>query len=369
MQRASKGVGRSGLSKGSVRFGLYRALVLFLVLLIVPYLIITVLNRDGALDEMHRSRIRYEVALRIHTDPHWERLPYEQRQRLVDELVQHEYSRQGFNQPFVRRNLVHLWRAVSLDVGLGDSPIGSPFEVRPFLAERLQPTALLFGTAMLLVFLISFFFALFASRRRGGLADRLAVRLVPISSLPAWFCGIFLVLIFTAALGWLPWGGMVDIPPPDTSWQYALSVLKHMVLPVSAMVISSLFAATYLWRPFFARHSSDEHAEPAGAGPSSSEAIDSGSFVRSTLPGMIKHFVILAASVLMGSIVLEVVFRWPGLGLALWHAIQVADTAVVLGALVIYGYVLAFLAVMVLLLDFLDVRFVRRRETVEEQGG
>jgi len=72
---------------------------------------------------------------------------------------------------------------------------------------------------------------------------------------------------------------------------------------------------------------------------------------------------------LMGSIVLEVVFRWPGLGYTLLSAIQMRDTAVILGALVIYGFVLAFLAVMVFLLDFLDVWLMQRRGRVAAQGG
>jgi len=70
---------------------------------------------------------------------------------------------------------------------------------------------------------------------------------------------------------------------------------------------------------------------------------------------------------LMGSIVLEVVFRWPGLGYTLLSAIQMRDTAVITGALVIYGYLLAFLAVLVFLLDFLDVRLVLRRVRAGEE--
>jgi len=338
-------------SRGLVRFGLSRAVVLLLILLVAPYLTIAIMNWGGALDQMLASRIRHEVTMHIMTDPVLRELPAAERERLADVMVQDEYGRLGLDQPLIRRNFDHMWRAISLELGQSEammSDTGSR-QVRTLLSERVGPTFRLFGTAMLLLFAVSVPVGLllsFVSRRRGRFLDRLFIRLAPISAAPGWFYGIVLILIFGAYAGGLPWGRAVG-----------------------AILLGSVFASIYSWRTFFVGHSSDEQNEPAGAGDSSAEAVDRGSFLRPTPPRIITHFLVLATSVLMGSIVLEVVFHWPGLGRLLYQAIMMADTPVILGALVIYGYVLTFLVVMVFLLDFLDVWLIQRRGLVEAQGG
>lgn len=71
--------------------------------------------------------------------------------------------------------------------------------------------------------------------------DRIVIAMAPTSSAPAWFYGIFLILLFAALLGWLPFGGMIDAPPPQGALARALSIAKHMILPLLALVISSIF--------------------------------------------------------------------------------------------------------------------------------
>lgn len=353
---------------GLVRYGLSRALVLFLILLIVPYLIIGVINRDGTLDEMHRSRIRYEVVRLCSADPDLQELPPAEFQRLVDEAIQEEFIRQEFDRPFLRRNFTHLWRATILDLGWSQTLIGDSREVRPLLAERVGRTSLLFGTAMILMLLISLFVDLAASRHRGRFLDRLGTMLAPFSAVPGWFYGIFLILI-VSAVGLPPPGGMADFGLSPGSPGYVLSVLRHLILPVSAISLGSIFVAIYSWRTFFVGRSSDERIESAGAGRSSSATSVSGSFLRPTPPRAIIYFLVLVTSLLMGSIIVEMIFNWPGLGRLLYQAIQVNQTPVILGSLVIYGYVLAFLAVMVFVLDFLDVWLIQRRASAGAPGG
>ena len=76
--------------------------------------------------------------------------------------------------------------------------------------ERLPSTLVLFGTANLLLFFIALFAGLSLSRRYGSFADKAVLAMAPTSSAPPWFYGIFLILIFAALLGVLPFGGMVS---------------------------------------------------------------------------------------------------------------------------------------------------------------
>src|SRR5207247_10354598 len=120
--------------------------------------------------------------------------------------------------------------------------------VRNIILDRLPATLLLFVSAELLLFFSSIFMALSLSRRYGSPRDRSVIARAPPSAAPAWFYGIFLILIFAALLRVLPFVGMVDAPSPQQPAVFALSVLRHMVLPIAAIVLSSIFIAVYSLR-------------------------------------------------------------------------------------------------------------------------
>jgi peptide/nickel transport system permease protein len=89
------------------------------------------------------------------------------------------------------------------------------------------------------------------------------ITLSPTSAAPPWFYGIFLILIFAAVFKVLPFGGMVDAPVPETKVEYGLSVLKHLILPASALIISNLFLSIYNFRTFFLIYSSEDYVDMA----------------------------------------------------------------------------------------------------------
>jgi peptide/nickel transport system permease protein len=191
------------------------------------------------------------------------------------------------------------------------------------------------------VFVIAIFAALFLSRRYGSFLDRAVIALAPTSAAPAWFYGIFLILIFSSLLRVLPFGGIVDVPPPESAPAYALSVLKHLVLPVTAILIGSLFISIYNWRTFFLIYSSEDYVEVAKAKGLPSRAIERRYILRPTLPPIITSFAFTLISLWSGAIILETVFGWPGLGRLVFQAIGQFDTPVIIASTVIYAYLLA----------------------------
>jgi peptide/nickel transport system permease protein len=148
----------------------------------------------------------------------------------------------------------------------------------------------------------------------------------------------------------LPWGGMVEAPPPPTILGYARSLLRHLILPASSIMISSLFASIYSWRTFFLIYSSEDYLDLARAKGLSSQEIERRYILQPTLPPIITSFLLMMITVWMGAIVLERVFGWPGIGRLFYLAINLADTPVILGTVVIFGYMLA---VTVFMLDFI----------------
>ena len=325
------------------KYTLIRFFMLFFAVVVGVYLTILIANMGGYVDEILRSEIRERIAIQISLDPQYKELSTEERKELQAKLVALEEERLGLNEPFLIRSVNYLKDALLLDLGRAKhmtSDSGSR-QVKLIILERLPATLLLFGTSFLLNFFISLFFALMLSRRYGSFWDRLVVALSPTSAAPGWFYGIFLIVIFAAWLGVLPYGGMVDAPPPDNPLQYALSVAKHMVLPLLALAISQIFLSIYSWRTFFLIYSTEDYVEMAKAKGLTPRAIERRYILRPTLPTIVTNFALAAIAVWFGAIIFETVFNWPGIGRVYFQAIGLFDTAVIVGTTVLYAYLLA----------------------------
>ncbi len=334
------------------KYTVSRVLALFLTMVVGVYLTILIANMGGYVDKIRSSQIREQVGAQYGLDPVFRQLPRAEREAIIAQIVADEEKRFGLDQPFFVRSLRFLANAMSLNLGRAQdltSDSGSS-EVRRIILERLPPTLLLFATANMFLFFSSIFFALSLSRRYGSVMDRLVVALAPTSAAPGWFYGIFLILIFSAVLGVLPFGGMVAAPPPEAPLARAISTLQHMILPVTAVLISSIFQAIYNWRTFFLIYSSEDYVEMAKAKGLPSKTIERRYILRPTLPTIITNFALTLIALWTGAIILETVFNWPGLGRLLYRAIGLYDTPVIVGSTVIYAYLLA---ITVFLLDFI----------------
>jgi peptide/nickel transport system permease protein len=336
------------------RYSLVRLVMLLFTVFIGVYLTILIANMGGYVDEMRRGAIREQVSIFIMADQSAEmrRMSTEERTQRIEDQVALAEKRLGLDKPFIVRSFGFLADAMTLNLGHADlmfSDSGSK-TVRLILLERLPSTLVLWGLANLILFFLSLFVALFLSRRYGSLVDRVIIGLAPTSSAPAWFYGLFLILIFAAILQVLPFGSLVDAPPPEEPLRYALSLAKHLILPVSAIVISAVFLNAYNWRTFFMIYSSEDYVEMAKAKGLSDREIERRYVLRPTLPTIITQFALLLITLWTGAIILETIFNWPGLGRALYQAIGLYDTPVIVGSTVIYAYLLA---VTVFLLDFI----------------
>lgn len=326
-----------------LRYIVLRGLSLFVTVVFGVYLAILVANMGGYVDEIRRAQIREQVGATMLGDPKMRALPSSEVRRMIDQQIELEEKRLGLDRHFILRSFTYLRDALTLSLGRAErltSDKGSR-EVRAILLERLPATLLLFGTADLIIFFTAIFAALFLSRRYGSFLDRAVVALAPTSAAPAWFYGIFLILLFASVLRILPYGGMVDVPPPESALAYAASVLRHLVLPVAAILIGSLFIGIYNWRTFFLIYSSEDYVEVAKAKGLPSGVIERRYILRPTLPPIITSLAFMLISLWSGAIILETVFSWPGLGRLLFQAVGQFDTPVIIGSVVIYAYLLA----------------------------
>ena len=327
-----------------VKYTGFRMIMLFVTVVVGVFLVILLANMGGHVDDIRRSQIRENVGNRLRAQQEMLRdMDFEERQAYEQQLVEQEERRLGLDQPLYLRYAIYLRDAITLDLGRAErmtSDAGSR-QVRALILERLPPTLLLMITAYVITFFITLFLGLFLSRKYGSKLDRLLVTLAPVSAAPNWFYGLFLILIFSTILGVLPSGRMVSAPPPEGTLAYALSVMRHLILPVAAQVIALLFIMTYNRRTFFLIYSREDYVEMAKAKGLSQRALERRYILRPTLPPIITQFAMTLIFQWMGSILLERVFNWPGIGRMLYEAIHMYDIPVIVGGQVIFAYLLA----------------------------
>jgi peptide/nickel transport system permease protein len=334
-----------------MRYSGVRLLTLFVTVVIGVYLTIMIANMGGYVDQIMRNDIRERITMMYANNKATQTMDSATRKQLIEKSIALEENRVGLNTPIAVRNARYLVNALTLNLGRAinmTSDSGSK-EVRLILLERLPATLLLMGVSELSLFFFSVFMALGLSRKYGSWWDKMVITLSPTSSVPPWFYGIFFILIFAALLRVLPFGGMVDSPPPSNPVDFALNVLKHMILPGSSLILSQLFLSIYNWRTFFLIYSSEDYVEMAKAKGLPARDVERRYILRPTLPTIITNFALLLITVWTGAIITETVFLWPGLGRTIYRAIGLYDTPVIVGSTIIYAYLLA---ITVFVLDF-----------------
>lgn len=334
------------------RYTLIRGVALVVTVAIGVYIAVWIANMGGHVDEIRKAEIREAVGVSFRGNPAYRDLTPSEKRELMDAEIKRQVERLGLDKPFIGRSFAYLANALTLSLGRAErmsSDTGSK-QVRSIILERLPATLMLFGTAQVLVFFVGLFIALFLSRRYGSFLDRLSVSLAPMSAAPPWFYGIFLILIFAAVLGVLPYGGMLDAPTPKTTFGTVLNVVKHMILPLMAWLLSTVAISVYTWRTFFLIHSSEDYVELAKAKGLHSNAIERRYILRPALPTVITQFALTMIYAWQGAIITETVFSWPGLGRMLFQAIGMYEVPVIVGSVVIFAYLLA---ISVFLLDIL----------------
>jgi len=334
------------------RYVVVRLLTLFATVVVGIYLTIMIANMGGFVDNIMKGEIRDRVTQMVINNPAAQTMEPAMRQKLIQDTIAKEEERLGLNIPIAVRNFRYLSNALTLELGRAQfmtSDSGSK-TVRLILLERLPATLLLMGISQLFLFFSSILLALNLSRRYGNFWDKLVVTLSPTSAVPPWFYGIFMILIFAALLKVLPFGGMVDTPPPSNPFDYSMSLIKHLTLPTLSLVLSSFFLSIYNYRTFFLIYSSEDYVDMAKAKGLPMRDVERKYILRPTLPNIITNFAKVGRKIYLRATITETVFLWPGLGRTLFQAIGLYDIPIIVGSTIIYAYMLALT---VFLLDFI----------------
>jgi peptide/nickel transport system permease protein len=321
-----------------------KGLTLWVTVVAGLYLTILIINLGGHVDVIFKSLIAEQVGAMIYGG--WpEGVVEPERTQIIEQTIWAMEEAQGLHRPFLERSARWLVQALTLDLGSGrfssQTLVTRGGIVRDIVRERLPYTLALAGVSNLVLFLVTISGALLLSRKHGGLLDRLNVLLLSLTSAPSWIHGVVLILVFAGQLHILPFPRNFDQLPEQMSVAWALLMLRHMILPAAAIILSGFFQGVYAWRAFFLIYRHEDYVEIARAKGLRNRAIERSYILRPTLPYVLTNFATMMILFWQGAIALELVFRWPGIGALYMQAVRTFNTPLLLGVVVIFAYLLA----------------------------
>ncbi|OUU55805.1 MAG: glutathione ABC transporter permease GsiC [Candidatus Puniceispirillum sp. TMED52] len=247
----------------------------------------------------------------------------------------------GLDKPMVQRYGIWLGNMLTGDFGRSYS-LNRP--VLDEILERFNATLILAGTSFVLCSVLGILAGVISAARQYGLADKAITFVVLIGiSVPSFFLGMMMILLFAVKLRWLPVSGMYAIygggDLPD--------LLNHLIMPALALATVATGVIARLSRSAMLEVLRQDYIRTARAKGVPERRVIMGHALRAAMVSIIPVLGIQAGFVLSGAIYIEIVFQWPGVGRMLVDAILKRDLLLVQGGVVFVAacYVLFNIAV------------------------
>ncbi|MCX2863803.1 ABC transporter permease [Paucibacter sp. PLA-PC-4] len=261
----------------------------------------------------------------------------------------------GFNRSYPEQFFAWVWRALQGDLG---TSIASGRPVAAEVIKAVGNTLRLAVLATLIGFVLGSFFGFVAGYFRGSWLDRLASMLSVLGvSVPHYWLGMVMVIVFAATLNWLPATGAG--PDGSGTWAWDWEHFQYMLLPALTMSVIPMGIIARTVRALVADILSQEFV----VGLRAKGLTDLGIFghvVKNAAPTALAVMGLQLGYLLGGSILIETVFSWPGTGFLLNSAIFQRDLPLLQGTILVLALFFVLLNLVVdVVQTLLDPRIAR----------
>ncbi len=269
-------------------------------------------------------------------------------QEAVDELAR-QYRLDGSP---VEQYALYMGDLLRGDLGMSVTTRRPVLEdLREFLPATLELT----GAALLITLAIGIPLGILSATHAGRLPDHLS-RIFSIVgvSMPVFWLGLILQVVFYKRLGWLPVGGRLDIfdfAPPRVTGSYPIdallagdfalfgAALTHLLLPAATLAVGSLAIITRMTRASLLETMGADFVRTARAKGLANGRVMRGHVFRSALIPTLTVIGLQVGYLLSGNFLIESVFNWPGIGLYAVNAIRNLDYAAIMGVTLIVSVI------------------------------
>lgn len=261
-------------------------------------------------------------------------------------------ERSGLDQPLIQQFFTWFGNALTGDLGVS---FRSGETVTSQIAERLPATLTLALASILVALLIAIPLGTVSALRPRSIVDRFATVISQFGiSVPDFWMGIVLILVFAGTLGWLPSGGYVPLSEDPGAW------LSRLVLPAVVTGVVSGSVITRFVRSSVLEALGSDHVRTAQAKGLPTRQVFTWHVLRNALLPLVTVTGVQLAYLLSGVVVVEIVFSWPGLGQLALQAVEARDYPVLQGAILLFALVFLVINLVVdLLYTAIDPRIRR----------
>ena len=247
----------------------------------------------------------------------------------------------GLDKPMVQRYFIWLGNMLQGDFGRSFSLNRAVLDE---VLDRFGATLILAGTAFVLCSILGIAAGVVSAARQYGLADKAITFAVLLGiSIPSFFLGMMMILIFAVKLRWFPVSGMW----PIYGARDLPALISHLTLPAFALAVVATGVIARLSRSAMLEVLRQDFIRTARAKGVHERSVIWRHALRAAMVSIIPVLGVQAGFVLSGAVYIEMVFQWPGVGRMLVGAILKRDNLLVQGGVVFVAacYVLFNIAV------------------------
>jgi len=263
----------------------------------------------------------------------------------------------GMDDPIILRYFHWLVAMLHGDWGFS---FASRINVDQLILQRVPTTLYVIGTAQLLALAIALQVGVYAAMRPYSLFDQIANACAFIGfSLPTFFTGLLLILIFSVNLGWLPIVYRADVP--GSGWLWYWESIKQAIMPVAVLGLFQGASYTRYVRSAVLDVIRLDYVTTARSKGLAERKVITKHVVRNALIPVVTLVALQMPSVFGGAIVTEQIFRVPGIGSLLISAILANDTPVIMAVTFVFAcLVILFNLLADIIYGWLDPRIAYR---------
>ena len=254
-------------------------------------------------------------------------------------------SQFGLDQPDWVQLLHYVWRLLRLDLGFS---FRNNESVLSMILSRMPATLLLMVGALGLAFIAGAALGVLASRRVNTWVDNLiSVVVLLFYATPIFLIGLGLIVVFAVKLGVLPTGGLTSVGAGYTGLRAAGDVAVHLLMPLVTLALFFLALYARLMRASMLEVFNQDYVTTARAKGLPERLITMKHVVRNAMLPMVTMLGLQVGTLLGGSVLVETVFAWPGIGRLAFEAVMSRDLNLLLGILLVCSVIVIAANIMV----------------------
>ena len=239
----------------------------------------------------------------------------------------------GLDQPLPVQLLVYLKNIISLDLGYSfrhDMPVSV------LIVDRFWPTLLLMVSTIILAVLFGILLGLLAAINLNTWKDAvISVFALITYATPLFWVGLMMIVVFSINLRWFPTSGMENIAAFYEGFDRFVDIAHHLVLPTITLSLFYLALYTRLMRASMLEQYGQDYVVTARAKGLPERRITFGHVLRKALLPVVTMAGVQVGALIGGSVIVESVFAWPGLGMLAFESLFARDLNLLLGIFLI----------------------------------